>query len=131
MENAKAIDTDKYTDETVKVFKESLSIAEDVLADEEATEAEVSEAVARLANAIEQLEEKDTPTDPDDGDKPDDGNKPDDENTPGGGNQSGNGSDGSNAPKTGDTSNIFGVLAVLTISAAAGAGAVYSKRKKS
>ena len=67
MENAKAIDTDKYTDETVKVFKESLSIAEDVLADEEATEAEVSEAAARLANAIEQLEEKDTPTDPDDG----------------------------------------------------------------
>ena len=76
MENAKAIDTDKYTDETVKVFKESLSIAEDVLADEEATEAEVSEAAARLANAIKQLEEKDTPTDPDDGDKPDDGNKP-------------------------------------------------------
>ena len=77
------------------------------------------------AKAIEQLEEKDTPTDPDDGDKPDDGN------TPGGGNQSGNSSDGSNAPKTGDTSNIFGVLAVLMISAAAGAGALYSKRKKS
>ena len=31
VENAKAIDTDKYTDETVKVFRESLSIAEDVL----------------------------------------------------------------------------------------------------
>ena len=146
VEKAKAIDTDKYTDETVKGFRESLSIAEDVLADEEATEAEVSEALARLANAIEQLEEKDTgnPDDgnkpgsgnkpgdgnnPDDGNKPGGGNKPDDGNKPNGGNQSGNGSGGSDAPKTGDTANPAGILAVLILSAGAAAGILYKKKR--
>ncbi|MDY2997117.1 MAG: hypothetical protein SOU16_07375 [Faecalimonas sp.] len=52
----KNIDTSKYTEETVKVFKEALEKAQAVLENSDATQAEADAAVAELRSAIDALE---------------------------------------------------------------------------
>lgn len=66
VETAEAIDTGKYSEESVKALEEALEEAKAVLADEDATQAEVDAAYEALSNAINGLKE---PTDqPDTGD---------------------------------------------------------------
>lgn len=57
LNTAKAIDTNKYTVESVSVLKTNIANGESVLNDPNATQAEVDEAVGNLKNAIESLEE--------------------------------------------------------------------------
>lgn len=65
VETAEAIDTEKFTEETVKGLKEALAEAKAVLVDENATQEEVDAAYAALEAALNGLVEKDeTPVTP-------------------------------------------------------------------
>lgn len=65
VETAEAINTEKFTEETVKVLEEALADAKAVLADEDATQEEVDAAYAALEAALNGLAEKgETPVTP-------------------------------------------------------------------
>ena len=65
VETAEAIDTGKYSEESVKALEEALADAKAVLADEDATQAEVDAAYAALEAALNGLAEKgETPVTP-------------------------------------------------------------------
>ena len=55
---AKAVDTKKYTEESVKVLNDTISEAEKVANDTEATDAQVTSATSDVKAAVENLEEK-------------------------------------------------------------------------
>ena len=57
VETAEAIDTGKYTEESVKALEEALADAKAVLADEDATQSEVDAAYEALSTAINGLKE--------------------------------------------------------------------------
>ena len=57
VETAEAIDTGKYSEESVKALEEALADAKAVLADEDATQAEVDAAYEALSTAINGLKE--------------------------------------------------------------------------
>ena len=114
---------DKYTEETVKALQKEVETAQFVLADKEASQADIDAAVQKVRTAIDALEEKtqtEKPENPDNN-KPD--NKPD--NKPGNGNNGGQNNNGNNnqsstqkpsagtpnkAVKTGDATPIAGAV---------------------
>lgn len=68
--DAKAMDTGKYTEESVAVLKDAIAKGEEVLANERATQDEVDAAVKAINDAIKGLKEN-SGTDPVDPNKPD------------------------------------------------------------
>ena len=132
-----------YTDESYAAFTEALENAAAVLADENATQADVDNAFNALNSAAEALTEKTENPDDQNPDKPnpddpsggdvtpggDDGQTGDNGNGANGNNNSGSntkdpaqgGSGSANAPKTGDNTNpvIPAAAAVLALAAAA------------
>ena len=151
------LDLSQYTEESAAVFRTVLANAQAVLADETLTEDDqkaVDDAVQALNDAKDQLQLKDSSSgdgDTNTGDGSDNTGNGDsntgngDSQTPGNGDNSGNnGNAGNNnagnsnvgnsnakadAPKTGDTTMPFAMLAAV-IALAAGAVAVGSVRKK-
>lgn len=123
---------DKYTEETVKALQKEVETAQFVLADKEASQADIDAAVQKVRTAIDALEEKtqtEKPENPDNN-KPD--NKPD--NKPGNGNNGGQNNNGNNnqsstqkpsagtpnkAVKTGDATPIAGAVSGLLAGGAA------------
>ena len=123
---------DKYTEETVKALQKEVEAAQFVLADKEASQADIDAAVQKVRTAIDALEEKtqtEKPENPDNN-KPD--NKPD--NKPGNGNNGGQNNNGNNnqsstqkpsagtpdkAVKTGDATPIAGAVSGLLAGGAA------------
>ena len=123
---------DKYTEETVKALQKEVEAAQFILADKEASQADIDAAVQKVRAAIDALEEKaqtEKPENPDNN-KPD--NKPD--NKPGNGNNGGQNNNGNNnqsstqkpsagtpnkAVKTGDATPIAGAVSGLLAGGAA------------
>lgn len=123
---------DKYTEETVKALQKEVEAAQFILADKEASQADIDAAVQKVRTAIDVLEEKaqtEKPENPDNN-KPD--NKPD--NKPGNGNNGGQNNNGNNnqsstqkpsagtpnkAVKTGDATPIAGAVSGLLAGGAA------------
>lgn len=123
---------DKYTEETVKALQKEVEAAQFILADKEASQADIDVAVQKVRTAIDALEEKaqtEKPENPDNN-KPD--NKPD--NKPGNGNNGGQNNSGNNnqsstqkpsagtpnkAVKTGDATPIAGAVSGLLAGGAA------------
>ena len=123
---------DKYTEETVKALQKEVEAAQFILADKEASQADIDTAVQKVRTAIDALEEKtqtEKPENPDNN-KPD--NKPD--NKPGNGNNGGQNNNGNNnqsstqkpsagtpnkAVKTGDATPIAGAVSGLLAGGAA------------
>lgn len=123
---------DKYTEETVKALQKEVEAAQFILADKEASQADIDAAVQKVRTAIDALEEKaqtEKPENPDNN-KPD--NKPD--NKPGNGNNGGQDNSGNNnqsstqkpsagtpnkAVKTGDATPIAGAVSGLLAGGAA------------
>lgn len=123
---------DKYTEETVKALQKEAEAAQFILADKEASQADIDAAVQKVRTAIDALEEKaqtEKPENPDNN-KPD--NKPD--NKPGNGNNGGQNNNGNNnqsstqkpsagtpnkAVKTGDATPIAGAVSGLLAGGAA------------
>lgn len=123
---------DKYTEETVKALQKEVEAAQFILADKEASQADIDAAVQKVRTAIDALEEKaqtEKPENPDNN-KPD--NKPD--NKPGNGNNAGQNNNGNNnqsstqkpsagtpnkAVKTGDATPIAGAVSGLLAGGAA------------
>ena len=123
---------DKYTEETVKALQKEVEAAQFILADKEASQADIDAAVQKVRTAIDALEEKaqtEKPENPDNN-KPD--NKPD--NKPGNGNNGGQNNNGNSnqsttqkpstgtpnkAVKTGDSTPIAGAVSGLLAGGAA------------
>lgn len=84
IEEAEAIDGSDYTEESWQAVLDALAKAQEVFADETATQEEIEAAIEALKNAMAALEEipdqpddPDKPVDPDDPDNPDDPDDPD------------------------------------------------------
>ena len=120
---------DKYTEETVKALQKEVEAAQFILADKEASQADIDTAVQKVRTAIDALEEK-TRTE-----KPENAahNKPDN-NKPGNGNNGGQNNNGNSnqsttqkpstgtpnkAVKTGDATPIAGAVSGLLAGGAA------------
>lgn len=125
---AEGLKAEEYTTETWSVLENALKDAKAVMANEEATQEEVNNAVVKLNEAIEALV-KNTET-PDEDNKPGDDNNSDDDNNSGddnkpsedvkpvppttGGNNSGNGST-NNKPGKGELPNTGGQSAAIAL----------------
>jgi len=119
---------DKYTEETVKALQKEVEAAQFILADKEASQADIDTAVQKVRTAIDALEEK---TQTEKSENPDN-NKPDN-NKPGNGNNDGqnNGNNSQSttqkpstgtpnkAVKTGDATPIAGAVSGLLAGGAA------------
>lgn len=119
---------DKYTEETVKALQKEVEAAQFILADKEASQADIDTAVQKVRNAIDALEEKTQTEKPENPDN----NKPDN-NKPGNGNNDGqnNGNNSQSttqkpstgtpnkAVKTGDATPIAGAVSGLLAGGAA------------
>lgn len=138
VEKAKAaVDSGKYTAESVAALNEALKAAEETLADENISEADqsiVNEAAQNLETAIGNLVEKNQGTGGSDEDnKPgtggnDEDNKPGTDPGTGSGNNTGSGNADDKAVKTGDTGNMAALWAML-LAVSAGT-CVYVKKRK-
>ena len=119
---------DKYTEETVKALQKEVEAAQFILADKEASQADIDAAVQKVRTAIDALEEKAQTEKPENLDN----NKPD--NKPGNGNNGGQNNNGNNnqsstqkpsagtpnkAVKTGDATPIAGAVSGLLAGGAA------------
>lgn len=100
IEEAKAINTSKYTKESVQVLKDALAYAELVYADDKATQTTVQEATNALQKAINGLQMIEKPVDPETPDKP--GNEEEEA--------------GSKGPGTGDVTNLPLLIGLLGVS---------------
>ena len=119
---------DKYTEETVKALQKEVEAAQFILADKEASQADIDAAVQKVRTAIDALEEKTQTEKPENPDN----NKPDN-NKPGNGNNDGqnNGNNSQSttqkpstgtpnkAVKTGDATPIAGAVSGLLAGGAA------------
>lgn len=120
---------DKYTEETVKALQKEVEAAQFILADKEASQADIDVAVQKVRTAIDALEEKAQTEKPENPDN----NKPDN-NKPGNGNNGGQNNSGNNnqsstqkpsagtpnkAVKTGDATPIAGAVSGLLAGGAA------------
>ena len=126
IQEAKAIDTKLYTDETVEVLTAVLKEAEEIYKDEAATQETVDAIVKKLQEAVEKLEEKEvdivvTP------DKPDE-NKPD-ENKPGEPEQNNNQPTTEEKVETSDNTQYQMYIGLLGISMCAMALLINKKKK--
>ena len=114
---------DKYTEETVKALQKEVEAAQFILADKEASQADIDTAVQKVRTAIDALEEKTQTEKPENPDN----NKPDN-NKPGNGNNGGQNNNGNSnqsttqkpstgtpnkAVKTGDATPIAGAVSGL------------------
>lgn len=119
---------DKYTEETVKALQKEVEAAQFILADKEASQADIDTAVQKVRTAIDALEEKTQTEKPENPDN----NKPDN-NKPGNGNNGGQNNNGNSnqsttqkpstgtpnkAVKTGDATPIAGAVSGLLAGAA-------------
>lgn len=142
IEEAKKLSKDDYTAESWTAFENALKAAEAVAADAEATDSEVSQAVADLAKAKAELvlaEETPAPSEtpeatatPDATEKPDATTKPDATVTPDATTkpEATVTPDADNNPTTGDSTNVA-LYAVVAALSALGIGAiVYSEKRK-
>ena len=129
---------DKYTEETVKALQKEVEAAQFILADKEASQADIDAAVQKVRTAIDALEEKAQTEKPENPDN----NKPDN-NKPGNGNNGGQNNNGNSnqsttqkpstgtpnkAVKTGDATPIAGAVSGLLAGGAA--LLVFLKRRK-
>ena len=120
---------DKYTEETVKALQKEVEAAQFILADKEASQADIDTAVQKVRTAIDALEEKTQTEKPENPDN----NKPDN-NKPGNGNNGGQNNNGNSnqsttqkpstgtpnkAVKTGDATPIDGAVSGLLAGGAA------------
>ena len=120
---------DKYTEETVKALQKEVEAAQFILADKEASQADIDTAVQKVRTAIDALEEKTQTEKPENPDN----NKPD-SNKPGNGNNGGQNNNGNSnqsttqkpstgtpnkAVKTGDATPIAGAVSGLLAGGAA------------
>lgn len=120
---------DKYTEETVKALQKEVEAAQFILADQEASQADIDTAVQKVRTAIDALEEKTQTEKPENPDN----NKPDN-NKPGNGNNGGQNNNGNSnqsttqkpstgtpnkAVKTGDATPIAGAVSGLLAGGAA------------
>lgn len=120
---------DKYTEETVKALQKEVEAAQFILADKEASQADIDAAVQKVRTAIDALEEKTQTEKPENPDN----NKPDN-NKPGNGNNGGQNNNGNSnqsttqkpstgtpnkAVKTGDATPIAGAVSGLLAGGAA------------
>lgn len=120
---------DKYTEETVKALQKEVEAAQFILADKEASQADIDTAVQKVRTAIDALEEKTQTEKPENPDN----NKPDN-NKPGNGNNGGQNNNGNSnqsttqkpstgtpnkAVKTGDATPIAGAVSGLLAGGAA------------
>lgn len=120
---------DKYTEETVKALQKEVEAAQFILADKEASQADIDTAVQKVRTAIDALEEKTQTEKPENPDN----NKPDN-NKPGNGNNGGQNNNGNSnqsttqkpstgtpnkAVKTGDATPIAGAVSGLFAGGAA------------
>ena len=120
---------DKYTAETVKALQKEVEAAQFILADKEASQADIDTAVQKVRTAIDALEEKTQTEKPENPDN----NKPDN-NKPGNGNNGGQNNNGNSnqsttqkpstgtpnkAVKTGDATPIAGAVSGLLAGGAA------------
>lgn len=120
---------DKYTEETVKALQKEVEAAQFILADKEASQADIDTAVQKVRTAIDALEEKTQTEKPENPDN----NKPDN-NKPGNGNNGGQNNNGNSNQsttqkpstgtpnkevKTGDATPIAGAVSGLLAGGAA------------
>ena len=120
---------DKYTEETVNALQKEVEAAQFILADKEASQADIDTAVQKVRTAIDALEEKTQTEKPENPDN----NKPDN-NKPGNGNNGGQNNNGNSnqsttqkpstgtpnkAVKTGDATPIAGAVSGLLAGGAA------------
>ena len=120
LQAVEGLDLSIYTDESVAVYKTALAAAQDVMDDESLSIYEqktVDDAVAELQAAKDGLTEKSDPGSGGGGE----GN--------GSGSQSGGSGSGKDAPRTGDTSVPFGLIAAAIIAGGAAAWTVVYRRK--
>ena len=142
VESLKSLDLTKYTEETVKVFKDALAQAEGILADENLSvddQDKVDAAVKELSAARDGLTEKTDGSGDEGGDAGDENGNTGDDGSKGdagkgnGNDGSGNGgNDGNNgtadkAPKTGDDTPLAMALFLMALS---GGTAVFVLRRK-
>ena len=119
---------DKYTEETVKALQKEVEAAQFILADKEASQADIDAAVQKVRTAIDALEEKTQTEKPENPDNNKPGNKPGNGNN-GGQNNNGNNNQSSTqkpsagtpnkAVKTGDATPIAGAVSGLLAGGAA------------
>lgn len=119
---------DKYTEETVKALQKEVETAQFVLADKEASQADIDAAVQKVRTAIDALEEKTQTEKPENPDNNKPGNKPGNGNN-GGQNNNGNSNQSTTqkpstgtpnkAVKTGDSTPIAGAVSGLLAGGAA------------
>lgn len=119
---------DKYTEETVKALQKEVEAAQFILADKEASQADIDAAVQKVRTAIDALEEKTQTEKPENPDNNKPGNKPGNGNN-GGQNNNGNSNQSTTqkpstgtpnkAVKTGDSTPIAGAVSGLLAGGAA------------
>ena len=119
---------DKYTEETVKALQKEVEAAQFILADKEASQADIDAAVQKVRTAIDALEEKTQTEKPENPDNKKPGNKPGNGNN-GGQNNNGNSNQSTTqkpstgtpnkAVKTGDSTPIAGAVSGLLAGGAA------------
>ena len=139
LESVKDIDLGKYTDESVKVFKNALAKASAVMVDETLSvdsQADVDEAVKLLADARDGLKEKNGSGDNNNGNQNGGDQNGNGQNGNNGNSQNGNGAQNNGSAnqgiKTGDATGVFVPIIGLMLSfgAAAVAGGLFFRRKR-
>ncbi len=139
LESVKDIDLGKYTDESVKVFKNALAKASAVMVDETLSvdsQADVDEAVKLLADARDGLKEKNGSGDNNNGNQNGGDQNGNGQNGNNGNSQNGNGAQSNGSAnqsiKTGDATGVFVPIIGLMLSfgAAAVAGGLFFRRKR-
>ena len=129
IDHASAVDSTKYTAESLEKLQKALEAAKKVYSDKEAEQPAVDQAVSDLKAAMDALEEKPEENPGEDPGKGENPSKP--TGTPGAsGNKpsTGSGNKG-NAAQTGDNTNSA-VWAALMAAAAGGAAVLYSRRRR-
>ena len=131
---AEGLNEADYEAQSFAAMRTALVAAKEVLADENATEEEISTSVAALEDALAKLTPVITGGDQSgsgNGSQDQTGGTSDKDNTSSAGNTSSSKTSGTNAAKTGDTANALPIAATAAAAAlAAGAAVVLIKKKE-
>ena len=131
---AEGLNEADYEAQSFAAMRTALVAAKEVLADENATEEEISTSVAALEDALAKLTPVSTGGDQSgsgNGSQDQTGGTSDKDNTSSAGNTSSSKTSGTNAAKTGDTANALPIAATAAAAAlAAGAAVVLIKKKE-
>ena len=127
IEKAESINTEEYTQESVKTLKDAVAAAKAVLADETATQEQIDKQVDALEAAVEGLEKKDESSSSSETDesKPEE-SKPDD----GASEEESFGEESGNSPATGDSNHMVAIWFVLLAASAMMAVRVVTQKNK-